>query len=308
MRAFICRHPALTYFALSFSISWGGLLAVGGLRGMSGSVWQSDPKLPLLIVAMLAGPSVAGLLMTSVVSGRAGLRALSAQLLKWRVGAHCYAVALLAAPVVFIGVHLALSLASPVFRPNILTTGDAVSSLLFAIAGALAIGVFEELGWTGFAIPHVRRRHGALLTGLLVGVPWGAWHLLTNDFWIGGTYSGDLSLPLFLTLNGLTLVMGQLPAYRVLMVWVYDWTGSLFVAMLMHASLSASTFVLGPTVVTGRALVAYGFALAAAWWAVVALVALVKRAQASRQPRRSARRRAPARSRLRASSPEAGSS
>ena len=30
------------------------------------------------------------------------------------------------------------------------------------------------------------------------------------------------------------------------MVWVYDRTGSLLVAMLMHASLTASMLILGP--------------------------------------------------------------
>jgi hypothetical protein len=45
----------------------------------------------------------------------------------------------------------------------------------------VAVGFFEELGWTGFATPRLRLRHGFLATGLIVGVPWGAWHLLTNN-------------------------------------------------------------------------------------------------------------------------------
>jgi hypothetical protein len=41
--------------------------------------------------------------------------------------------------------------------------------------------------------------------------------------------------------------MAQLTAYRVLMVWVYDRTGSLLVAWLRHASLTASlAFILRP--------------------------------------------------------------
>jgi uncharacterized protein len=163
--------------------------------------------------------------------------------------------------------------------PSIVTMSGTASLLLFSIAGALIVGVLEELGWTGFAIPTLRRRYSAFATALLVGVPWGAWHLLTNDIWIAGTYSGELSVALFVTLNGFTLLIGQLPAYRVLMVWVYDRTDSLLIAMLMHASLSACTFVLGPERVTGLALVAYGIALAAAWWTVVAVVAAVTRGQ-----------------------------
>jgi membrane protease YdiL (CAAX protease family) len=276
------RGSLLTYFAVTFGISWGGLLAVGGLDGMSGTTWQTDPRLPLLVAAMIAGPSVAGFLLTTLVSGRAGLRELVSRLLRWRVEARWYAVALLTAPVVFITVHFALSAASPVFRPTAVTA----SVLLPAIAGALAAGVFEELGWTGFAIPTLRARHSAVPTALLVGVPWGAWHLLTNDLWIANTYAGELPVASFVTLTGLGLVVGQLPAYRVLMVWVYDRTESLPVAMLMHASLSACLIVFSPSTVRGLPLVAYGFALGAAWWLVVAVVAAASRRQVSRRPMR----------------------
>jgi hypothetical protein len=54
-----------------------------------------------------------------------------------------------------------------------------------------------------------------------------------------------------------------LAAYRVLMVWVYDRPGSLLVAMLMHASLTASTRILQPLDVAGMRAVTYGLVLAA---------------------------------------------
>jgi CAAX protease family protein len=290
VKVFVRTHSVPAYFAVTFAISWGGLLAVGGLGGISGTTWQSDPRLPFLVLAMLAGPSIAGLLLTALVSGREGLREMLYRLLKWRIDARWYAVALMTAPLVFITVHFALSLVWPVFLPNVVTTRNTASSLLFAIVGALVVGIFEELGWTGFATPRLRARYSALATALIVGVPWGAWHLLTNDLWIAKTYSGGLPLAFFVMLNGLILVVGELPAYRVLMVWVYDRTGSLPIAMLMHASLSACTFILSPSMVTGLPLVAYGFTLAAAWWIVVAVVAAATRGQVTRQmlPRRAA--------------------
>jgi uncharacterized protein len=271
IKALIQSHPVLTYFALAFAISWGGLLFVGRPSDTLGSTWQTDSKLPFMVLAMLAGPSVAGLLSTVVVSGRAGLRELLSRLLRWRAGTHWYAVALLTAPLVVTLVQIALSLASPVFLPVIFTMSDKGPLLLSGIAGGVVVGIFEELGWTGFAIPRLRLRSGVLATGLLVGVPWGAWHLLTNDVWIGSFYYGELPPALFLTLNGFILLLGQLPAYRVLMVWVYDRTGSLLVATLMHASLTACAFVLGPSA-TGVNFLIYGFVLAAAWWMVVAVV------------------------------------
>ena len=45
----------------------------------------------------------------------------------------------------------------------------------------------------------------------------------TNDIWIANTHSGGLPVAVFVT-TGLSLVAGQLQAYRVLMVWVYDRT------------------------------------------------------------------------------------
>jgi uncharacterized protein len=285
MRGFIQRYAVLTYYSLTFAISWGGvLLVIGGPGGISATPEHVDRLLPAAILAMLAGPGAAGILMTGLVSGRAGYRDLLTRLLKWRVGARWYAVAILTAPLVFTVALLALSLLSREFLPGILVSGDKASLLLFGIPSALAVGIFEELGWTGFAIPRLRLRHGVFATGLIAGVLWGAWHLLTNDFWASSASSGTLPLALFVTLNGLGILVGQLTAFRVLMVWVNERTGSLLVAALMHASLTASTFVLGPLAASGAALLAYDFALAVLMWVVVAAVALAGREQRSRQP------------------------
>jgi hypothetical protein len=101
---------------------------------------------------------------------------------------------------------------------------------------------------------------------------WGAWHLL-QMWWVGSTSSDGLPLALFLPVFFLSSVV-ILTAYRVLMIWVYDHTGSLLIALLMHGSYIFSTlFVLAPPT-TGVAFLTYGGAFAAALWGVVALVAV----------------------------------
>ena len=75
-----------------------------------------------------------------------------------------------------------------------------------------------------------------------------------------------------------------LPAYRVLMVWVYDQTGSLLVAMLMHAVLTSGMIILTPTALSGVALLTWLVALAAMLWVVVALVELANSRHIARQP------------------------
>src|ERR687898_883273 len=237
IKAFIKSHPLLSYFALTFAISWGGMLLVIAVGGSGG--------VPML--AWVAGPPIAGILLTGLLDGRAGFRDLLARMRSGRVGARWYAVALLTAPLVFTAILLAFSLSSPEFLPRILTTSDTASVLLFGIGwGLIGGGFLEELGWTGFAVPTLLRR-------MRYGV--------------------------FITVVGMT-------AFRVLMVWVYDRSGgSLLVAgMLMHASYTAFTFILAPLTISGVAFLTVTFAEAAALWMVVAVVALVNHGHLTRQP------------------------
>ena len=273
--AFVTRHPLRTYFALAFAVSWAGVLFVVGPGGIPTTIEHLMTIGPAMYVAMLAGPSVAGLLMISLVSGRSGLREVLARLLTWRVGGRWYAVALLTAPFLVMAVSLALSLLSPEFLPAVFMTNNKAPLLLSGLAAGLIVGIFEELGWTGFAIPRMRRRYGVLSTGLLVGVLWGAWHFIM--FWEPGSFSGALPLAVLLV-----RLFSWLPAYRLLMVWVYDRTGSLLVAMLMHASLVASQLILMPLPLSAVPLLISILAWAAALWIVVAMIALANGGQFSR--------------------------
>jgi membrane protease YdiL (CAAX protease family) len=275
IKAFIKKHPVLTYFALAFALSWGSVILV--LGGIPGPRTGNEELLPFVMLAMYVGPSVAGVLLTGLVYGGAGFRELRSRLLKWQVGARWYAAALLIGPLSVIASLFALLLLFPGFLPGIFTTDNKVSLLLFGIVAGLATGFFEELGWTGFAVPRMRLRYGVFTTGLIVGLLWGAWHFLVN-LWGSASSSGGLSLALFLP----AVIFSFVPAYRVLMVWVYDRTGSLLGAMLMHASMLAFWLIFMPVSITGVPLVTWYLVWAAVLWVVVAAVAVANR----RVPRR----------------------
>src|SRR5688572_16874023 len=217
---FVVRHPVVTYFVLTFLISWGGILVVLGPGAFTGAAAPTEGLLPLVFLAMLAGPSVVGILMTGLVNGKAGFHDLRSRLLTWRVGVRWYVVALLTAPLVVTAVLLSLSLSFAGFLPGIFASDDKVSLLMIGLAAGLMTGFCEELGWTGFVIPRLRLRYGVLSTGIIVGLLWGAWHF---PLFSGGDLSGALPLALYLPAQLFTF----LPAYRVLMVWVYERTGSL---------------------------------------------------------------------------------
>ncbi len=279
IKTFIKRHPVPTYFALTFAISWGGVLILVVPSGIPGTAEQSNTLFPVVYLAMLVGPALAGFLLTGLVDGRAGLREFRSRLLRWRVDVCWYATALLTAPLLMTATLFALSLLSPEFLPGIITTEDRATLLLFGIMVGLGAGLIEELGWTGFAVPELRRRYAVLTTGLIVGFLWGAWHFFVY-FWGSGDSSGAFSLTLFLPT--VPVFVGILPAFRVLMVWVYERTGSLLVAILMHASLTASTQILMPYA-TGVFSLIYSLVLTAALWAVVAAVGVANGGELSRQ-------------------------
>jgi membrane protease YdiL (CAAX protease family) len=270
---FIQKHPVAAYFAIAFAISWGGgLLAIGTSGAMRGTTPVSDPRFVYALIAMLAGPSVAGVLMTWLVSGRTGLRAFRSRLLAWRIDAKWYAAAILTAPLAMLATLAALAASSPAFTPGILVADDRTSLLLVSLAIGVSAGLFEELGWTGFAIPAMRRRHGGHATGFVVGIVWSAWHLLPN-IWSSRAAAGDLPMSLYLWGTALGIFVGYLTAFRILMVWVYDATRSTLLAMLMHVSLTASLLVLNPLRLAGANLMVYSFALAGVLWIAVAAVA-----------------------------------
>ena len=218
--------------------------------------------------------------MTALVSGRAGLRELLARIGRWRVSAAWWATALLTGPVLVAAVLFGLSLYSPDFTPGLLTAEDKLGLVIFGLGwGLVGGGLLEELGWTGFAVPTLRRRYSALTTGLIVGLLWGTWHLLIA-FWASRGLAGEAPLAGFIA-GFVAFYFVALPAYRVLMVWVYDHTASLLLAMLMHAVLSASTIVLQPLSTPGQ--FTWNFLLGVALWAVVGVVAMVKRGELPRK-------------------------
>lgn len=264
---FIQRHPVVTYYGVTFAISWGGIGFALGIDGVPRDPTQLAKTIPIMVVAMLAGPGIACISVTGMSDGRQGYGDLLSRLLRWRVSIGFYAAALLIAPLLLAVVPLALSLRFADLVPRILTDSNKHSILAMGFIVGPAVGFLEELGWTGFVIPRLRRKFGLFNTAGIVGLLWGLWHVPVN-ICSSLTPSGRISV------TGLagTLVFsfGLLPAFRILMVWVWDCTASLPLAMLMHFSLTASNIILGPSATPGILAVIFNLVLAGAMWMVAA--------------------------------------
>lgn len=270
MKSTLQKYPVLAYFTLTFLISWGGVLILGAPHGMPTTSEKFEQLYPIVFLPYLLGPLLSSLILTGLIDGKAGFRMLLVRLTAWRVSVKWYAIAVLTAPVLILGVLGALSLNSSAFLPALFVVEDKLSLLLTGTAiGLFGGGLMEEPGWTGFAVPKLRKRLNILRTGLLVGFVWGVWHFLPT-YWGSGDAAGKLSLALLLP--PLVFYAAVLPAYRMLMVWIFERTASLLVVMVMHASLTASSlFILAPAV-QGTDLILYYLILAVLLWAAVGVI------------------------------------
>ncbi len=134
----IKRHPLITYFVLAYAFSWAmvALYSVG------------------FIFALLAlfGPALAAIIVTGVIEGRSGVKALLRRVGLWRVGLRWYVVAIGLPIVVALAALLIHSLITG--TPLVINSGTPISLLI--IIALLVVG--EELGWRGFALPHLQAR------------------------------------------------------------------------------------------------------------------------------------------------------
>lgn len=270
VRRFIERRPASTYFVLTVLISWIGIVAVVGPGGFP-LRWERFERLgPMIYLAALAGPSLACILLTGLVDGRPGLRDLASRLGKWRVAPHWYAVALLLAPVAKVATLAGLSLFYSDYRPAIFTSDHKMQTVFVGVLIGLVFGFFEELGWTGFAVPKLRLRHDIVTTGIIVGFVWGAWHFPL--FWEADSFSAAIPIAILAA-----RLLGWLPPFRVLMVWLHDRTGTLAVPMLTHASLVATQLIFAPRRLAGTTLFVDLLSWCTAIWAALGTVVVANR-------------------------------
>ena len=268
IKAFIQKHPVLTYSTLTFAISWGGMFIAVVLGGIPANEEQSAMLLVFSYIAMLIGPSLGGLLLTGAIDGKVGFRELVSRLFNWRVGIHWYAIALLVAPLLIVATLLALSRVSLDFLPRLYTEEDKAFLFQFSFVAGIMVGIFEELGWTGFILPKVRLHFSTLKSGIIIGLLYAVWNFPVV-FWVSSATGTVGSLPMVIFMPA--VLFTWLPACRVLMVWVYEHTESLLLIMLMHASLIAFWRIFTPLILTGAALITYYFVFTASVWIINAV-------------------------------------
>src|SRR3954468_12050186 len=164
----IARHELIVFFALAYLFSWyPWIIALAQGR-------TSGPN-PL-------GPLVAALLVAGIANGKIGLRDLLGRIVPCRFAVRWYFV-ILALPIVICGVALAIMVLTG-NRPALASSAalrELPDRFIFIF---LFIGLGEEPGWRGFALPRLQGGHSPVAASLILAPIWAVWHvpLFGNEF------------------------------------------------------------------------------------------------------------------------------
>lgn len=245
MRQWIKEHPLAVFLLLAFPLSWyPWILAL--LRGTT-----TGPN-PL-------GPFVAALIVTALVTGKKGVRELLSKLVLWRVSPRDYVVTLgLPILVCAIAASLTVFVGGGVMKPAPIAWPDLIESFIFIL---LFIGLGEEPGWRGFALPALQRRYTPGVATLILAAVWAVWHLPL----IGTEFPAPIVAPFLISLLGGALVQ----------TWLFNRTrGSLLLQMLFHAMVNTVGAGLVFRWFSGDDVVTMWWTMALLWLATGALTLL----------------------------------
>lgn len=201
VRSSMASHPLAWFVPVAYALSWWSIpFADGGI-------------LPY-------GPFLAAIIILSLTKGIAGLQVLFRRMVTWQGGP----IWLLIAPGLVIA-YLALA-----FVLNLSAGGEVASVSHLTSFGSTFLtlvllgGLWEEPGWTGFALPilqdrNLNRRFGFLRVNLTMGVIRAGWHL---PLVISGAIAWYDAI--FFSL-----------AFQLLISWLFNRTGgSVLIPMLFH--------------------------------------------------------------------------
>jgi len=169
LSSLIQQHPLASFFVLAYAISWILWLPLV----VSGDDSPTGLGLVLLALGSLV-PSSLAILLVAVLHGKAGVRKLLRRLLIWRVGFGWWVAVVLVSTLPLGAVGLSILFGGD--TPDVTATipGAVVLFVLFIFPGSAG---GEEIGWRGFALPHLQTVRSALGASVVLGVAWGVWHL-----------------------------------------------------------------------------------------------------------------------------------
>jgi uncharacterized protein len=217
--------------------------------------FQILPGLPVGALAIVC-PTLAAAIVAYRHGGRTEALGILARALDFKNAGWRLLLVALVNPVLF-GL---MFLTSMLFGANIPTPEFTATHALALFILFLPAALLEEIGWTGFALDRLQSVFRPLAASLILGLFWSVWHYPAlvqvgrPIDWIAWWSLGTVSA-------------------RVIMVWLYNWTGASLFAVALYHAVSNLCWQLYP--VSGSyfdprisGLITFGLALALTVWSV----------------------------------------
>jgi membrane protease YdiL (CAAX protease family) len=229
--SFMYRYPIVTFYVLALVPGAGTIYLV--MQGI----------LPTnLALSSALSASIAGVAMTAILDGKTGLKLMLSRLLIWRVGIRYWLFAVLfIVPAILFG-----SLLNPLFNGDPISFSNmkqAFNIVPMFIVFFIVSGLGQELGWTGFLIPRLQARFGALTSCAIRAILIGIWHLplliylgLQPYALAAFPYGNWIAQKGFLVAFMTMILMLILP-WSIFHIWIFNNTkGSLLLVAVLHSS------------------------------------------------------------------------
>jgi membrane protease YdiL (CAAX protease family) len=242
MSSIVKEYPVVVYFLLTFVITWICVLPFIVTAGQDLGPVVSVIVGVLFTGGLAFGPAISAIIVTSVESGRSGVRELLRPIIKLRVGVQWYLAAVFVPVILYLsagglsllfGGSFSIDLLNRYPFRDYISQYSAYNPILVWVVVAIVFfvniwflgGGFEEIGWRGYALPKLQSGHkyNATVSTLIIGAVWGFWHLPL--FFLPGTPQYGYFFPAYL--------LGTVGTAFIL-TWVYNNTQSLFVCILLH--------------------------------------------------------------------------
>jgi len=213
MKALFKKYPLPLFFLLSYLLSW------WAIPPLSGNISH--------------GVTIAAAIVIALTMGRTGLREWWNRLTNFRAGWW-----FLVGPAIILGYYLAAMVINLLLGATVVNLPQFPSAMIVG-EHVLLGGIWEEPGWSGYALPTLQKRYaktpnGALIATLIVGVFRGIWHL-PLVFWgrMPMTWYGAI---IFTPL-----------AFQVIISWLYNKSGgSVPAVMFFHLMSNILSAVVSP--------------------------------------------------------------
>lgn len=203
----LAQRPLIGFVAITYAISW----------TLWGVAWLLGDSVVAMVVFVAGGfgPAAAAAIMLRRLGQP--LRPWARAIVHWRVQPGFWVYALGLPFVLFAVANTSLVLMGESVQWSLIAErlGPYLATLVVTM---LVLGGQEEPGWRGFALPRLEERHSPVKATLILGLVWGVWHV-----------------PIY---GAIGFVVPLLLAF--FYTWLYNRTGSVLLAIVLHGGLTAS--------------------------------------------------------------------